>query len=814
MDTTMNLLRLCLLSTLLATVALGQLVTQNPLDELRVQVAGVLTDAGVPFTPEQERQIALLLEEQRQSSESLFGEIMDFSNGVPEGDQRDRALAGIQWIYDAFRTSLPSYLSPEQRGAWDEFESTGASIGAQIADEESAQAARIQEIRVVNNPLTAENSEGGGTGPGSLRQSTEVIERGGTGAFHGNFSAAFQDDVLNARNPKAGNRPPYYERTISGNISGPVIRDRLTASFSLRDNRRENVGTVNALTLDGPFTLGITRPAVSRSYEGRGIFQLTGTQSMHFGAEYRSDSRENQGIGNFTLPERGSNSGNHQYEVDLRHIAVLSERTVYETRFSWEKEHSETTPLTVGPANNVLAAFNGGGGQTRREADATDFGFGNLLYFTGNRLTLRAGTEGTYRREREVDEDNFLGLFTFSDLESYENRLPSQYEVNRGDPVLNVNHFQIAAFLQNDMRLTNRLTLMFGLRYQGQSNVDGNHALDPRLNIAYAAGSSTVIRAGIGTIHEPWTIRDQKRLLRFDGQRQFGLRVSEPGWPDPFQSGNVETIPPGSRRIATFDMRTPYYVTTVVSVERSLPGNLQLNFSVDHNRGVNLKRRRNINTPLPGTITSENPLGIKPFPNEGDIIEERTAGLSSHTNYRISLRQRFSIFNIVANYIGNRGYSDGNLISNAYDLFSDWGRAGSQENHMFTAGVNSRLPWDVYVTTNVSANSGEIYNITTGTDDNKDGQFTDRPEDVRRNSETGPRFLAIGFNVSKAFQLNWGPGGNNGGGSQVSLFANIDNAFNMTNLEAPVGVMTSRNFGLSTSAFSPREIEVGLRYQF
>ncbi len=809
----MNVFRLCLLSTVLTTVAAGQLVTQNPLDELRIQIAGVLAEAGVPFTGEQERQIALLLEQQRQSSESLFGETMDFSNGVPEGDERDRALAGIQWIHDEFRSVLPDYLTPDQRLAWEEFESTGAFIGAQIAGDDGVQTDRIQEIRVVNNPLTAENSVGGGTGPGSLRQSTEVIERGGAGAFHGNFSAAFQDDALNARNPVAGNKPRYYERTISGNISGPVIRDRLTASFSLRDNRRENVGTVNALTLDGPFALGITRPNVGRSYEGRGILQITDIQALHFGAEYRSESRENQGIGNFTLPERGSNFGNHDYAVDLRHIAVLSEKTVYETRFSLGREHSETTPLTVGPAVNVLAAFNGGGGQTLRQTKATNYGFGNLFYYTGGMLTLRAGAEGTYRRERELNEDNYLGLFTFSDLANYRNRTPSQYDVNRGNPLLELNHFQVAAFVQNDMRVTNRLTLMLGFRYQGQTNIDGNHALDLRLNIAYAAGSSTVIRAGIGTIHEPWTIRDEKRLRRFDGERQFGLRVSQPGWPDPFQSGDIETIPPGSRRINTADMRTPYYVTTVVSLERSLPGNLQLNFSVDHNRGVNLKRRRNINTPFPGSITFENPDGIKPFPNEGDIIEERTAGLSSHTNYRISLRQRFSIFNVVANYIGNRGYSDGSMISNAYDLFSDWGPAGSQEKHTLTTGINSRLPRDVYVTTSFSANSGEIYNITTGTDDNKDGQFSDRPEGVRRNSETGPRFFAVGFNVSKAFRLNWGPWGG-GGGPQVSLFANIDNAFNMTNLEAPVGVTTSKNFGLSTSAFAPREIEVGLRYQF
>ena len=115
MEPIVNLFRLCLVCVLWTTVALGHLVTQNPLDELRAQVGGVLADAEVPFTLEQEWQIALLLEEQRQSSESLFGEIMDFSSGIPEGDQRDRALAGIQWINDEFRAVNERVRAPRNR---------------------------------------------------------------------------------------------------------------------------------------------------------------------------------------------------------------------------------------------------------------------------------------------------------------------------------------------------------------------------------------------------------------------------------------------------------------------------------------------------------------------------------------------------------------------------------------------------------------------------------------------------------------------------------------------------------------------------
>ena len=110
----------------------AQLATQNPLDELKGQVAEVLANAGVPFTAEQDKQLALLIEEQRQASEDLFGQIMDFRAGVPQGQELDRALAGIQWIHDEFKNKFPSYLTDEQRAAWEKFESGGIALGVQI----------------------------------------------------------------------------------------------------------------------------------------------------------------------------------------------------------------------------------------------------------------------------------------------------------------------------------------------------------------------------------------------------------------------------------------------------------------------------------------------------------------------------------------------------------------------------------------------------------------------------------------------------------------------------------------------------------
>jgi hypothetical protein len=113
----------------------------------------------------------------------------------------------------------------------------------------------------------------------------------------------------------------------------------------------------------------------------------------------------------------------------------------------------------------------------------------------------------------------------------------------------------------------------------------------------------------------------------------------------------------------------------------------------------------------------------------------------------------------------------------------------------------------------MNGNAHRHYTITTGRDDNQDTSPNDRPPGRDRNGEVGPTLLAFNFNISKAFFF--GPAQAQGGTqTNVNVFANMTNAFNRPNYNPPSGVMTSPNFGKYTSAGNPREIEVGLRFQF
>src|SRR5262245_6847090 len=214
-----------LLLLFLAAPLLGQqkpAATQNPLDTLHDQAKAVFERAGVPFSEDQEKSIALMIEDRRQASEDLFGQLMDFRSGPVQGQQRDQAVAGIKWMNDEFRKRLREYLSEVQVPVWENYQaSDGVKALEELIKELTGGDAPKQEtqfIRIINNAFTAEWGWFSGQAV-----NTDVIQRAGVGAFHGQVEFQFRDESLNARNPFAPNRPPYQQRQTTFNFSGPVL---------------------------------------------------------------------------------------------------------------------------------------------------------------------------------------------------------------------------------------------------------------------------------------------------------------------------------------------------------------------------------------------------------------------------------------------------------------------------------------------------------------------------------------------------------------------------------------------------------------
>jgi len=837
----MRVLTGALLTLLVAASAFAQaqdsVLVENPLVQIRDSLAETLDAADMPFTQDQVQQIALRMDEQRRATEELFGQVFDFSSGPPQGAQLDQALAGIAYMSEAFLSSLDDVLTDEQAEVWMEARREG-NVPANARINEGAPGRRgggssgqIAQIRINNNPFTAETlgggggfggfgggrggggRGGGGRGGGNNGNTAEVITRGGIGDYHGNVNFTFQNHLLNARNPFAQNRPDYLQRDLNAGFNGPVIPGRLTIDFTAQQNHQENVDTISAITPSGVVSAGITRPNDQRRFNFNGQLQVNDIQALHFSVNHNRNIQENQDVGGTTLPERARESEFRFLTSSVRSLTQLSPRTVLDTTFTFTKNSNYNHRIVNAVRIDVKDAFEGGGANNFNEGNTTTSRINTLLISTRDRSTWKTGFDLQHQSDSSLTEDGFNGYFEFASLQDYIAGRPTTYTLNTGDPNLEYTQVEGALFLQNDFRVSSRLTLMFGLRWEAQTNLTDWNNFDPRLGYAFAINDSTVLRGGVGQFHGRLFTNVVEGLLRFDGTRQQQIVVTNPTYPDPFQAGSGTVVPPSSIRTRADDLQAPSQWRGQVSLERQLPANVQATISYTLNYSTNQLRSVNVNAPLPGTT-------VRPDPTTGNINQVRSTGRMTEHQVSINVQQRLSFMTVSGQYRWNHNKNDYQnafgLPSNNYDLAADWGRTDDRI-HQFEASVNAQLPLGIFMTVGFEANSGQPYTITTGRDDNGDTVSNDRPVGVPRNSEIGPGFQATEVNFSKAFFLRRSTDAGRaagGAGTQVNVFANISNALNHVNYQRISSALTSSRFGQPTSAGDPRQIEIGLRFQF
>ncbi len=700
----------------------------------------------------------------------------------------------------------------------------------------------IQEIRINENSFTAEQSA-------QTRGRTEIITRGGAGRFNGDATFSFADHRMDARNAIAKFRPQYQQRNLTANLSGPVIRNRVTATFTVRRDTFEDGDTLQAITPSGLVNDAVVRPNWTREYTTRATAQLSENNVLNVSYTWGNVRAVNQTSDpDFGLPEQFFTRTGTNSNFQIKETAVLSTRLNNEVRFRVNETVQEREPVSFEPHINVLGAFRAGGSIENVDYISRTYEFGNLLMYTGNRVALRMGYDGNLRRIVADAQSNFNGTFIFSSLDDFVAGRPVQYSINQGESKSDLFELHSAVFIQSDWRARPDLTLYFGVRYEWQGSLDDSNNVDPRLGFAYSLGPTTVLRGGSGIFHQRLDARAVYYLGRFDGTRQQTFIVRNPSYPDPF-AGGAEGDPRNSRVLSRADdLAAPYTWNSELSIETTFSGGLVLTGAYRLVRGVHLFRSRNVNSPYDVTAPfpqacrpGQSPLTcVRPDPTRGNVNQLESTGNSANHNFRIGFRQRLRVLNLNGSYNFNSNYDDlpagdegfsgiqaFSLPADNFDLASEWGRSGAR--HVFNMAFNVRFPWDLNANTILNWSSGEPYTLTTGRDDNQDTSTNDRPPGVPRNSLTGPGFRELGLNLSKAIQLRSdtvepapGAGGPvaSGGyygqrtGLRMTVSANVTNLLNGANYQTISGVQTSRLFGLPTRARQPRRMTLSVRFDF
>src|SRR5688572_11528788 len=229
--------------------------------------------------------------------------------------------------------------------------------GANMPPKES-----IREIRINQNPFAAENDQ-----PSSR---VDILTRPGTDKFRGGLNFNFTDESLNTRNPFAvssSKRAPFQIRQYGGNLSGPIIKNKMSFFFDINRNEEDDNDLIRATILDlndpnfaaTEFGVALLSPRRRTGVGTRIEYAINSRNTLIGRYNFNRNRSINSGVGGFSLPERAFDSVSTNQNIQLTETAVLNATTINETRFQFARNRNESLGNNTIATLNVSGAFNG-----------------------------------------------------------------------------------------------------------------------------------------------------------------------------------------------------------------------------------------------------------------------------------------------------------------------------------------------------------------------------------------------------------------------------------------------------------------------
>jgi hypothetical protein len=639
---------------------------------------------------------------------------------------------------------------------------------------------QIREVRINQNPFSPEYDR---LGTGRI----EILTKPGTNDLHGNESFNFANDFWNSRNPYAAQKAPFLLKEYSGNISGPVQK---SGSFflDLRRDAIDNGSIINGTTLDpgsfvivDPYTNTFRVPQRRWSVNPRVDYQLGKNHTLIVRYSFNHVDIPHAGIGGFNLISRGFDNATTSHTMQATETAVLSNTVVNEVRYQFVRSYNEITPNTAGPAIQVLGAFNGGA-TTLGHAFDTQYNheFQDNVTIARAAHNWRMGIRVRHQSDDNVSPQNFAGTFTFgggiapmldsndrpvvdssgqtalapiTSIEQYRRTVrlqslgysssqisqlgggPTQFSIAAGDPSLSASQTDVGVFVGDDWKVSSKLTLSLGFRFEVQTNVGDHHNAAPRVGIAWSPIDKTVIRIGFGTFYDRFGLGNTITALRQNGVREQQFVVGNPAFfplvPSPASLSGIALTQVRQQVSASLLAQRLYQ--TALSLERQLPGNTTLAVTYVNSHGLHMYRSRDINAPLPGTYNSSIVgSGVYPLGQAGAVFSMESSGLYNQNQIIANLNSKPGKYlSLTGSYTFNRAYSNtdglGTFPANPYSALGEYGPAATNVRQRVSFGGTINARWGIALNPLVNIASGAPFDITTGQDLYGTALFNGRP---------------------------------------------------------------------------------------
>ncbi len=357
----------------------------------------------------------------------------------------------------------------------------------------------VEEYHISTQRFSAENGRSEGA-------AINIITKRGTNQLHGSAIGLFRDTSLNTDEKDAdgtggstNSHPDYTRQQFGGSIGGPVKKDKLFLFFAINREREhqaqaEDTKAYNELlaaqdffgVLDKP-SATIPRPFFETRYNGSASWTFSNRESAYLSYSSQANNSENDQSNGTGDLNNGNFTVNHLQIANFTVNSILTDTTVNNFTFGWQYWNNLIASNISSPLVTFPNASFGTNTNVPQQSFQRKWQFKDDFSKAIGKHTFKGGVdyiwnpvEGGFFESNSTLEIDFAANPTdiLGDTATYPQGFSTPGVVSgmsqsNGDPTFLVATKQLGFYGQDDWKVSRRLNLSLGLRWDKDFNMIG-----------------------------------------------------------------------------------------------------------------------------------------------------------------------------------------------------------------------------------------------------------------------------------------------------------------------------------------------------
>ncbi len=652
--------------------------------------------------------------------------------------------------------------------------SAGTSFGQPIFSEDA-----IDQYQIITNRFDATMGR-------SSRLQVNVQTKSGTNNFHGSLFGYFRNSDFNASDPVAHKVLPFSDQMFGGSVGGPIKKDKLFFFFSFEGERQPSTifdaPTAYLSPTGQQYTFTFANILNTRAYLLHMDYQINNNQRLSVRGSGSTYALPFANVTGTSAPTRATNATRTFYAVTGTWTWTLTPALVNEAKigfdhFAWSntalintQEYRNLDGNSWGSPYNYPQQLGQNNTQFRDDMfwlkgnHSVKFGadYQHVPYSGDFGQNLRGTVLGFTSAVTSVPLYQIFPYATIFQPSTWNiallNPYVTSYTQGFGNYNYNLPTNNTGAWVQDDWKVNNKLTLNLGVRYDNDLGIfnpnlhltgpgapatphyNQNLLFQPRFGFAYDVTGSrkTVIRGGAGLFYADIQANQSIDDSIFNGQTTLSPSINPTAanpinlqqQPTPFNVGGVQgvtgqqflsgQVPVSIQSIQPLgpNVKTPYSLQMSVGVEHQLTKDWTFSADYVHFRIYHDWERTDANlfyNPATGYPQNPNTFG-RPDPYYSSILNFTTpnAAGSIYNALQVAVTHRFAqSFSTQVAYTLSRlkDSTTGPFYypDNQMNLNAEWAPSPDNQTNTLTIAPSYTAKWGVVLSGQFHYGSGQNF---------------------------------------------------------------------------------------------------------